>query len=241
MEAIMERKSNVRFSQKMLVCLIPMIILLITGCANRDKNENNLPENQISNKQEHSLSEEQLTNHTQDASTNGQTTSSAENPPSNNQGDASANEQEGQAGIGLEAAKEIALQHAGMSASEVTFFKEEQEYEDGQIEYKIDFVTATTKYEYEISVTGSVLESSQEPIEQIQENFPIEGIITVEEAKAAALGAAQVTADQIAYTKVELDYEDGRAEYEIEFYVNGIEYSCIVDAVTSKVLELEME
>lgn len=216
----MKRKDNVRFFQKIFVCLIPILLFLVTGCANKDKSENNLSENQISNQQEYS---------------------SAENLANNNTKDASGNNQENQTGIGLEAAKEVALQHAGVSASEVTFFKEEQEYKDGQIEYEIDFVTATTKYEYEISVTGSVLESSQEPIEQIQGNLPIEGIITVEEAKAAALSAAQVAEDQITYTKVELDYDDGRAEYEIEFYVNGMEYSCTVDASTSKVLELEME
>ena len=113
-------------------------------------------------------------------------------------------------------------------------------YEDGRTEYELEFVSGTTRYQYEISAEdGAVLESSQEAIEQIPGN--IQGVISVDEAKAAVLNHAGFTAEQVAYTKIELEQEHGGAEYEIDFYAEGKEYSSKVDAVTGAILEYEMD
>ena len=41
--------------------------------------------------------------------------------------------------------------------------------------------------------------------------------------------------------KAELDYDDGRAEYELEFHSGHREYECTVDAVSGKVLSFERD
>ncbi|MCD7947144.1 MAG: PepSY domain-containing protein [Oscillospiraceae bacterium] len=62
--------------------------------------------------------------------------------------------------IGLEAAKDIALKDAGLSASEVTFSKAKQDEEDGVQVYELEFRVGKIKYEYEINaVTGAILKA----------------------------------------------------------------------------------
>ena len=148
----------------------------------------------------------------------------------------------GQTDMGLEQAKSVALAHAGIEASAVTFTKGKLDYEDGRQEYEIEFVTADTKYEYEIKADdGAVLKASAEPVEKISGNGQMQGGITLEEAKAAALAYVGVEEGTSSFTKLELDYDDGTAVYEIEFYADGKEYSFEIDALSGKVLEAEME
>ena len=144
--------------------------------------------------------------------------------------------------IDLEAAKRIALQNAGVESADAAFTKAQLDYDDGVAEYEIEFVGGSTKYEYEISAAnGTVLKSSKESVEQISGGTSSQASISVDEAKSIALNYAKFTADQVVYTKSELDYDDGRAEYEIEFYAGGKEYSFTIDAVSGTVLEMEID
>ena len=144
--------------------------------------------------------------------------------------------------LGVEEAKEAALKHAGLTSQEVTFIKEELDYDDGITEYEIEFVTSTTKYEYEINAAdGAVLGSSQEPVEQIPENLQGQGVVSVDEAKEALLNHAGFQPEQVAFTKVELELDDGVVEYEIEFYADGKEYSGKVNASTGAIMKYGME
>lgn len=60
-------------------------------------------------------------------------------------------------------------------------------------------------------------------------------------AKAAALTHAGVSESQAYDMDVELDDEDGRWVYEVEFKADGMEYEYVIDAYTSAVLEYDME
>ena len=60
-------------------------------------------------------------------------------------------------------------------------------------------------------------------------------------AKAAALTHAGVSESQVYDTDVELDDEDGRWVYEVEFKADGMEYEYVIDAYTGAVLEYDME
>lgn len=147
-----------------------------------------------------------------------------------------------QTDIGLEQAKTAALAHAGLEAADVTFIKEEQDYDDGRLEYEVEFVTAETKYEYEINANdGSILKSSREPIVQKSGAAQTQNGITQEEAKKAALDYAGLSEEQVAFSKVELDHDDGITEYEIEFYVDKKEYSFSINAATGEILEVEID
>ena len=65
--------------------------------------------------------------------------------------------------------------------------------------------------------------------------------ITADQAKEIAVKRAGVPASGARYTKVKLDYEHGRYEYEIEFLYNGYEYDVEVDANTGHILDFDVE
>lgn len=133
------------------------------------------------------------------------------------------------------------MKDAGLEEGQVTFTKGKLEWDDGVQQYEIEFVDGTTKYEYEIKAAdGSVMQSSQEPIEQIPSNIS-QDVVSIDAAKDAALKDAQKSADQVAFTKVELEYDDGTAQYDVEFYADGTEYSYTINGTTGQVMEKETE
>ena len=67
------------------------------------------------------------------------------------------------------------------------------------------------------------------------------GRLTKDEAKQIALKEAGVTAAEATFTKAKLDYDDGREEYEFEFFANGKEFDIDVDANTGRVVKFEVE
>lgn len=137
-----------------------------------------------------------------------------------------------------EEAKAAALAHAGLKASEVTFTKAELDYDDGKAKYEIEFNSASDKYEYDINAsTGAVLKYSKEAISNQNDT----DIITADEAKTAALEYAGLTDSEVKFTKAELDYDDGKAEYEIEFYYGRKEYEMKIDAYSGKIIEAETD
>lgn len=61
--------------------------------------------------------------------------------------------------ITVDEAKTIALNKAGLSASEVTFTKAKLDYDDGQTVYEIEFHVGRVEHEFEINaVTGDIME-----------------------------------------------------------------------------------
>ena len=151
--------------------------------------------------------------------------------------------------ITLEQAKETALKHAGLKADAVTFAKAEQDYENGKLVYEVEFVTndggKVVEYDYEIdAATGDILSYDND-----LENFSIpqqQGTATgsyigEDAAKAAALQRAGLTEDQVRWEKCELDEDDGRFSYELEFSSGQHEYECEVEAFTGEILNFEQD
>ncbi len=143
--------------------------------------------------------------------------------------------------ITLEEAKNTALSHAGIAASEASFTKTKLDYDDGREEYDIEFLSDDYEYEYEIdSQSGAVLSNSKEARKR-QTISAAEGRLTLDDAKNAALAHAGVSASDATFTKTKLDYDDGREEYDIKFYVGGWKYEYTIDAVTGEIIEFDME
>lgn len=65
----------------------------------------------------------------------------------------------------------------------------------------------------------------------------------ISQASANEISVAQAVfpASSVRFTKVKLDYEKGRYEYEIEFRYNGYEYGVELDANTGAVLDYDVE
>ena len=154
--------------------------------------------------------------------------------------------------IGLERAKAIALGDAGLSAASVTFTEAKPDFDDGVPNYDLDFYTATHEYDYEINaLTSAIMDKSVEVNEHaVRETKPAataaptavateaaRGFIGVDRAKSIALGHAGVSASSVSFSKAKLDDDDGRAVYEIEFYVGNTEYDYEIDAHSGAILE----
>ena len=71
---------------------------------------------------------------------------------------------------------------------------------------------------------------------------PIESsTITKEAAKKIALSHAGAKEESVERYKSNLDYEDARQVYEIEFNFNGFEYDYEIDAKTGEILKFDKE
>ena len=149
--------------------------------------------------------------------------------------------------IGLEAAKQAALNHAGVSASQATFLEAEYDYDDGRMVYEVEFHVNGTEYEYEIDAqTGDVVKHKTE---QNGTNTGSSGssantssYIGESAAKAAALKHAGVSESSTTYCNAWLEYDDGRPEcYEVEFMAGNTRYEYKIALTSATVLESEQE
>ena len=147
--------------------------------------------------------------------------------------------------IGAEKAKEIALQHAGVSASNAVFVKAERERDDGRLTYDVDFYAGNKEYDYEILASDGTILSYDADIEGYRipssTSTSSSGYIGVERAKEIALQHAGLSSSGVNFDKAEFDHDDGRAEYEIEFHHNFREYEYTIDAASGTILEAERD
>lgn len=138
--------------------------------------------------------------------------------------------------VGLEAAKSAALKHAGLSTA--VFTKAERDYDDGRLEYELEFHTDSAAYEVTVdAATGRVLDYEKENLRGGTGSTDI----GAQAAKSAALRHAGLSESQVQQLQVEWDNEHGRAVYEVEFKSGGMEYEYVIDAATGSVLEHQAE
>ena len=67
--------------------------------------------------------------------------------------------------IGVEKAKEIALEKAGVKAEDTLFINAHLDRDDGRVEYDVEFVSGNTEYEVSVdAVTGAINEFLSENV-----------------------------------------------------------------------------
>ena len=138
--------------------------------------------------------------------------------------------------IGEEAAKQIALQHAG--AGQVSNMKVSLDRSDGKMVYEIEFHVGNDEYEYEIDAySGKILEYDLDIHETTTQNAV--SVISEEEAKQIALRHAGIT--QAVFKKIKCDKDDDKVVYEIEFYAGNNEYEYEIDGFTGKILDYDID
>lgn len=147
--------------------------------------------------------------------------------------------------IGLEAAKEAALKHAGVSASDATFVEAEYDYDDGRMVYEVEFHVKGTEYDYEIDAqTGAVVKykNEQNGANTSGSSANTSSFIGESAAKTAALNHAGVSESSTKYCNAWLEYDDGRPEcYEVEFMAGNTRYEYKIALTSATVLESEQE
>lgn len=154
--------------------------------------------------------------------------------------------------ISLEKAKETALDHAGVKATDATFVKAKSDYEDGRAVFEIEFVVSSgntiKEYDYEIAASDGSIISYDYDIEGDSTPTAIQAgssqntsEISLEKAKEIALSHAGIASANAFEMEGKLDWDDGMSIYEIEFKAGGYEYSYEVDAATGSIVEFDKE
>ena len=167
--------------------------------------------------------------------------------------------------IDLDTAKAAAVEAAGLTESDVTFHSAELDRRNGIEYYDIDFVADGKEYDYDIdALTGTVIGSESpkntkkasdlKPEEAAAKEIPAEEApvksedsksensakISEEEAKKIAL--AQVPgAKESDIRGFEIDYDDGRLEYEGSIYFEEMEYEFEIDGYSGAIRSWEAE
>lgn len=171
--------------------------------------------------------------------------------------------------INAERAKQIAYAHANIAQADVQSLQVELDREDGA--YEVEFVAGQMRYAYDVDAqTGEIRayeckkqdgatvapqpettqpttpqpsakatprpNATQPPAQTAQGQW-----IGEQKAKEIALQHANVQASKATFTKVKQDWDDGRAEYEVEFDAGQYEYEYEIDAQTGRILSQERE
>mgnify|MGYP001623893394 FL=1 len=134
-----------------------------------------------------------------------------------------------------EEAKNIALEYANVVEDNVTFLSVKKDHGDREFEIKF----YDDLYEYELDVNyhnGKVANFEKD----IRDNVNIKDDQTVsmteEEAKNIALQRVGKTNDEVTFTKVRTDRENGIKVYEVDFYDTEKEYELSIDVETKEVI-----
>ena len=141
-----------------------------------------------------------------------------------------------------EMAQKIALEHAGVKATDATITKSKLDYEGRRQVYEIEWYAGGKKYDYEIAVdTGEILSSAYD---EKTSGWSVSNSsnVTVSEAdaKQTALGRESGATQKDIY-EWKFDYDDGRPEYEGKIIYGGTEYDFTIDASSGAVIEWEAE
>ena len=158
--------------------------------------------------------------------------------------------------IDLEAAKSAAIEAAGFSADEVSFLSAELDSRNGIEYYDIDFSADGKEYDFDIDdLTGMVIGSeSPELAKKSVEPKATEEVPAPDnsEKKASSKEISEAEAKKIALAQVpgakesdirgfEVDYDDGRLEYEGSIYFNEMEYEFEIDGFSGAIRSWEVE
>ena len=141
-----------------------------------------------------------------------------------------------------EMAQKIALEHAGVKATDATITKSKLDYEGRRQVYEIEWYAGGKKYDYEIAVdTGEILSSGYD---EKTSGWSVSNSsnVTVSEADAKQTALGRVSgATQKDICEWKFDYDDGRPEYEGKIIYGGTEYDFTIDASSGAVVEWEAE
>lgn len=205
------------------------------------------------------------------------------NTSNNSSNNSSTNTSSSSSFIGEAKAQSIALEAAGLSASEVTGLRVVLDYEDDLFErdsYEVEFYAGGFEYDYEIdALTGDILSWDKDVDDDYYyhhqanngngnnaanngntsnnttsntnnntnntsnntTNNNSSSLITAAEAQSIALAQAGLSSGDVTGLRAELDRDDGRTVYEVEFRSGRVEYSYDINASTGAVISYDID
>ena len=133
----------------------------------------------------------------------------------------------------------IALSHAGIDSSDVMFIQAQEDRDDGQSVYDVEFYAGNQEYDYEIlKSTGDILsyDYNIEGYSQTQESGKS---VSIEETKKNMLAKVSGASEQ--NIRIWEEKDDGRVTYKGQIIYSDTEYDFEVDASTGQILEWSSE
>ena len=147
-----------------------------------------------------------------------------------------------QAQISEAQAKQIALENEGLTEDLVTFVWSNIDYDDGVMEYEVEFYSGNMEYDYDIDATTGAIRSMDQDCEFYAPAAGAKsGGITKEQAVEIALKHAGVAEANASYLQVKPDIDDGMQQFDVKFYVGMTEYSYDIDANTGRIVDFDAE
>ena len=152
--------------------------------------------------------------------------------------------------IGTDKAMDIAAAAFGKaSTAKMAYSEVDPELDESPAHYEVEIRSQTgEEFEYKVDAyTGAILESKREAadgteVPVVQPSKPAaSGDIGYAKAKSVALNHAGVSENKAYDMEIELDDEDGRLIYEVEFKSGNMEYSYEINAATGAILKHEAE
>ena len=152
--------------------------------------------------------------------------------------------------IGKDAAAYAAEQYAGTTALDSVTAEVDSELDESPAHYEVELHTAWGEFEYLVDAyTGKVFSGQKDllaavstPNATTKPTAPSDGAdIGHAKAKSIALNHAGLSENQAYDMDIELDDEDGKLVYEIEFKSGNMEYDYEIDARTGAILKHEAE
>lgn len=140
----------------------------------------------------------------------------------------------------------IALEHAGIKASNALGLRVKQDWENGRLTYEVEFRADGIEYEYELLASdGTILKAERDkdnwyaPTASTPQTA---SYIGEEAAKKAALNHAGVKENDTTYIHCWMEYDDGQPEYyEVEFMRGSNTYEYEIGLYDGSILKNETE
>ena len=157
--------------------------------------------------------------------------------------------------IGMDAARTAAEEYAGTTALDSVTAEVDSELDESPAHYEVELHAAWGEFEYLVDAyTGKVLSGQKDlltaastpneitkPSDQKPDPSGTAQDIGYAKAKSIALNHAGVSENEAYDMEIELDDEDGKLVYEIEFKFGNMEYDYEIDAATGAILKHEAE
>ena len=137
-------------------------------------------------------------------------------------------------------AQKIAYEYAGVSEANVTILSIQKDREDR--EYEIRFYDDLYEYEIDVNYNSGRVRNFEKDlrdnlnINQGGNNQNITVSMTEEEARNIALQRVGKTSDQVTFTRVRIDRENGATVYDVYFYDTEKEYELSIDVNTKEIV-----
>lgn len=158
--------------------------------------------------------------------------------------------------ISKDRVKEIILNDTKLNAKDISFTEIDLDLDGELKKYEVEFYYNRLEYKYEIDAkTGNIIYSNfinldnnantdtntNNPNNNTSTNTDNNNYISKEEAKNIALADAGFNSNEVIFIDVELEFENGRAIYDVDFENNILEYEYKIDAVNKGIISKRQE